>query len=96
MINLIARFCRWVWADTPPKVYPDGEFDIEGARVISVERDTRQDVTVICVRSWLPDRDEVEYYLPVSPTVHNELVRRFRVKLKLYPSPVQPSSSPTL
>ncbi len=61
-----------------PKVYAEGEFDIEGMPVFSVERDMRRGLTIICFTHGT--RTE-EWNLPVSPVKHDDLVRRFRAKI---------------
>jgi len=83
-----------------PKPYSDGEFDIEGREVFSIERDTEADHTVI---GWfVPDGDtgnwsNQEWYLPVSPAKHDELVARFRAKLAVRPvSSVAVESLPSI
>jgi hypothetical protein len=64
-----------------PKRYPDCEFDIEGVPVISIERDTQLDQTLIGYRA--SDGTLEEWLLPVSPQAHDAFVRRFRAKLGL-------------
>ncbi len=76
-----------------PKTYPEGEFDIEGMPVFSVERNVRKDVTIIGFHNEKADDGHTEWHLPISPAAHAELARRFRAKLGLPLPPVQPLSS---
>lgn len=79
--------------EAPLKTYADADFDIEGMPVFSIERDTRKDVTIIGYRSPTAPGGNVEWHLPVSPTAHDALLRRFRTKMGGGPVAGQPSTS---
>ena len=61
------------------KTYPECEFHIEGKDVFSIERDTKQDVTIIGFTN--SQGEDGEWNLPISPQAHDALVRRFRAKI---------------
>ncbi len=78
-----------------PPTWSDGEFDIEGMPVIAVERTPKDDATLIGYRR--ANEKIGEWYLPVSPAKHADLVQRFRVKLcKIHAVVINPSLSPNL
>ncbi len=61
------------------RVY-DAEFDIEGLPVKAVERDSARESII---NYAAPDGTGMNYRLPCSLEKHNQLVARFRRKLKL-------------
>lgn len=65
------------------KVYHEGDFDIEGLPVFSIERDARQDVTILGIIADKAEDGVLTWVLPISPAAHNALVRRFRAKLAI-------------
>ena len=74
----------------------DGEFDITNMDVFSIERTTDNRQTLIGFWGWQTvqqghggedsvTRELHEWYLPVSPDKHAELLRRFRAKINMSP-----------
>lgn len=62
-----------------PRAWAEGDFDIEHVSVIAVERAPSNCSTAI---GYLTPKGRVkEWWLPVSPTKHDDLVRRFRAKI---------------
>jgi hypothetical protein len=69
-----------------PRQFHDGEFDIEGENVVSVERSADGNYTLIGLRRCRRQKIDA-WYLPVSPEKHADLVRRFRSKLQTRNTP---------
>ena len=79
-------FTKTTEAPKPPRVYSDGEFDIEGQSVSAIKRDNKRDVTIIGYYLKEGKNLSGEWSLPVSPEKHAELLRRFRAKIGLLTS----------
>lgn len=80
MLRLFYRLLFWPATQEP---ISDCEFDIEGFRIIAIERSSKTE-SLICYIANAGKRPETHNYtIPCSIEKHEEFIRRFRKKMSL-------------